>query len=132
MELKATLPSEERSAFTARRCVDAVAPFLASEKAEELRVLVNELVTNSIVHSGSERWISLEIKVLPGQRVRADVRDAGNGFVPRVPDRVDGDGDSGRGLYLVEHLADAWGMHMDGHTNVWFELDLQRLQTPGL
>lgn len=130
MELDIRLPCEERSAYAARRCVDGLAPFLAAKDAEELRVLVNELVTNSILHVGSAAhsghgWIELSIKIIQGKRARAEVVDHGPGFNPSIPQRVDdADQMSGRGLFLVEHLADAWGVVTGESTRVWFELEL--------
>jgi anti-sigma regulatory factor (Ser/Thr protein kinase) len=107
--------------------MDALAPFLNATPADELRLLVNELVTNSILHAGGDErsWIHLTVKIIPNQRVRAEVRDHGPGFTPSIPDQVD-DADliHGRGLFLVEHLADNWGVERSGPTKVWFELDL--------
>lgn len=127
MELDVKLPCGDRSAFAARRCMDALAPFLDRERADELRLLVSELVTNSILHAGGDErsWIHLIVKVIPARRVRAEVRDYGPGFEPSVPEQVDDDQlIHGRGLFLVEHLADSWGVESEGLTKVWFELDL--------
>jgi anti-sigma regulatory factor (Ser/Thr protein kinase) len=127
MELDIKLPCGERSAYSARRCMDALAPFLGANPADELRLLVNELVTNSILHAGGDErsWIHLTVKIIPNLRVRAEVRDYGPGFTPAVPEHVD-DAEliHGRGLFLVEHLADTWGVERGGPTKVWFELDL--------
>src|SRR3712207_4976468 len=70
MEIIATLPTEERAAYTARRFVDAIEPFVGEEEVEEVRVLINELVTNSIVHAAGATSIVVEIKVQPMERVR--------------------------------------------------------------
>ena len=129
MELDVKLPCGDRSAFSARRCMDALAPFLDRDRADELRLLVSELVTNSIRHAGGDErsWIHLIVKIIPSLRVRAEVRDYGPGFQPDVPEHVDDDQlIHGRGLFLVEHLADSWGVEMHGLTKVWFELDLAR------
>jgi anti-sigma regulatory factor (Ser/Thr protein kinase) len=107
--------------------MDALTPFLDATPADELRLLVSELVTNSILHAGGDErsWIHLTVKIIPQLRVRAEVRDYGPGFSPSVPERVDDDElIHGRGLFLVEHLADAWGVDKEGPTKVWFELDL--------
>lgn len=127
MELDVKLPCGERSAFAARRCMDGLSPFLPKAPADELRLLVNELVTNSIIHAGADErsWIHLTVKVIPSLRVRAEVRDHGPGFTPAVPERVDDEDQlRGRGLFLVEHLASAWGVETGPPTKVWFELDL--------
>jgi anti-sigma regulatory factor (Ser/Thr protein kinase) len=128
VELDIKLPCVDRSAYSARRCMDALAPFLDPVRADELRLLVSELVTNSILHAGGDArsWIHLIVKIIPNRRVRAEVHDYGPGFTPAVPDQVD-DADlvHGRGLFLVEHLADAWSVEKAGRTKVWFEIDLK-------
>ena len=129
MELDVNLPCGDRSAYSARRCIDAMSPFLDPSRADELRLLVSELVTNSILHAGGDRrsWIHLRVKIIPSRRVRAEVNDHGPGFQPAVPESVD-DAEliHGRGLFLVEHLADSWGVQVGESTKVWFELDLGR------
>ena len=129
VELEVKLPCVDRSAYSARRCMDALAPFLHPERSDELRLLVSELVTNSILHAGGDErsWIHLIVKIIPARRVRAEVRDYGPGFRPAVPESVDDDQlIHGRGLFLVEHLADSWGVETEGTTKVWFEIDLGR------
>jgi anti-sigma regulatory factor (Ser/Thr protein kinase) len=57
------------------------------------------------------------------ERVRAEIVDTGRGFEPPSTGPAAGAG-SGWGLFLVEHVADRWGVdHLDGHTRVWFEID---------
>ncbi|MEV0690030.1 ATP-binding protein [Streptomyces sp. NPDC050388] len=89
-------------------------------QSETAELLTTELVTNALVHT--DRAAVLTATVGP-RGLRVEVRD----FVdheprPRVPDA--GDGTHGRGLVLVESLADAWGIraHAVGKA-VWFELD---------
>jgi anti-sigma regulatory factor (Ser/Thr protein kinase) len=87
---------------------------------EDLRLLVTELVTNSVRHAETT---SVRLRVLiAGDVVRVEVTDAGRGFVPapRAPaaGRV-----GGWGLYLVDRLADRWGVARDGLTRTWFEID---------
>src|SRR5215210_4172660 len=56
------------------------------------------------------------------QAVLVEVRDHGPGFEPRPRRRTDAR-DSGWGLFLVERLANRWGVGNDGPaTRVWFEL----------
>jgi anti-sigma regulatory factor (Ser/Thr protein kinase) len=108
--------------------MDALSPFLAPDRADELRLLVSELVTNSILHAGGDArsWIHLQVKIIPDRRVRAEVHDYGPGFKPDVPEQVD-DAEliHGRGLFLVEHLADSWAVEIGERTRVWFEIDLK-------
>ncbi|MEU9451252.1 ATP-binding protein [Streptomyces sp. NPDC048277] len=91
-------------------------------RSEIAELLTSELVTNALVHT--DREAVLTAVVAPGQ-LRVEVRD----FVARRP-RVcvpgSGDGTHGRGLVLVDSLADAWGVqaHEVGKS-VWFELDAE-------
>lgn len=88
-----------------------------------LRLLVSELVTNSVRHAGLDERsrISLHIETTPAV-VRVEVSDPGPGFAPSVPDlRISQE--SGWGLYLVDELADRWGVEAEGGTCVWFEID---------
>ncbi len=53
--------------------------------------------------------------------VRVEVIDEGRGFRPSVREpRADAEG--GWGLYLVDQLADRWGVRDDGRV-VWAELE---------
>jgi anti-sigma regulatory factor (Ser/Thr protein kinase) len=84
---------------------------------------VSELVTNSVRHGrlADDAVISLHIESRP-DAVRVEVTNPGDGFLP--PDRaLTLDQESGWGLFLVDELADRWGIDADGGTHVWFEID---------
>lgn len=103
----------------ARLALRALNGDLDSALANDVRLLVSELVTNSFRHTGSARielevWSSDEI-------VRVDVTDRGAGFAP--PDSPTPGRASGWGLFMVDRLADRWGVETDGCTRVWFELE---------
>ncbi|MCT7355137.1 ATP-binding protein [Streptomyces sp. 15-116A] len=93
--------------------------------AETLILLVSELVTNAVVHTGCPAVLRLS---LPGAAadettaVRLEVADrSGRAPVPRC---VDGDATGGRGLALVDGLADRWGWSAeDTGKRIWCELD---------
>jgi anti-sigma regulatory factor (Ser/Thr protein kinase) len=91
---------------------------------EDLRLLVSEIVTNSVRHAGLSPGDIVEVRVVADRRrVRVEVLDPGAGFVPPAEEPEAGSG-SGWGLLLVARLADRWGVeHRDGHTRVWFQLD---------
>jgi hypothetical protein len=55
--------------------------------------------------------------------VTLTVSDAGPGFVPRPP-APDLDSEAGRGLLIVDALADRWGVDTSAGTRVWAEVDL--------
>ena len=96
---------------------------LKAEVRETLQLLVTELVTNSIRHGrlGTTQWIDLSVESTP-QAVRVSVSDPGVGFSwPAVPPRPGNP--SGWGLYLVEQMADRWGVVGNDTTRVWFEIE---------
>ena len=92
--------------------------------AENLILLVSELVTNAVVHTGRPAVLRLS---LPGAgvesaTVRLEVADRSD-RAP-VPRCVDGDATGGRGLALVDGLADRWGWSPEGAgKSIWCELD---------
>lgn len=110
----------------ARRALDALDEEVSARTLEDLRLLVSELVTNSVRHAGLKEMqtIELKVKLLP-ETVRVEVNDQGTGFEP-TPRSASSEDQSGWGLYLVSRLADRWGVSSDGVTRVWFELTRHR------
>ena len=91
----------------------------ATVTIETAELLATELVTNVVVHVGSPSELRIDSRPAV---VRVEVRDHGAG-VPAV-DTPTVDGVRGRGLVIVDGMADAWGVDPipdDGKT-VWFEL----------
>jgi anti-sigma regulatory factor (Ser/Thr protein kinase) len=89
-------------------------------RSEIAELLTSELVTNALIHTDHDALLTATV----GPRgLRVEVRD----FVGRRPRlRVPNadDGTHGRGLVLVQSLADAWGVRVHGVGKVvWFELD---------
>ena len=121
--LNLRLPGGAHAPAVARAAVEALpAGSLEAPVAHTARLLASEIVTNSVVHGGSSEddWIGLDVALSPGG-VRVEVTDHGPGFAA-APARPEPDDTSGRGLYLVDALADRWGS-ADGGTRVWFEVD---------
>ncbi|WP_055573945.1 ATP-binding protein [Streptomyces prasinopilosus] len=88
-------------------------------QSETAELLTTELVTNALVHTGRAAVLTATV----GPRgLRVEVRDfADHEPRPRAPDA--GESTHGRGLVLVECLADAWGIRAHGVGKaVWFEL----------
>jgi anti-sigma regulatory factor (Ser/Thr protein kinase) len=108
------------AAARARRALSKLRADIDPPLMETLRLLVTELVSNSVRHAHSETVI---LKVLVGRAaVLTEVTDEGPGFDP-TDAGTPGTDDSGWGLFLVERLADRWGVHQDPEaTRVWFEL----------
>ena len=93
--------------------------------AFDVRLLVSELVTNSVKHArvSEDDSIMLDVKI-DADVVRIEVRDPGPGFEPPVAAPPD-DADEGWGLFLVGQLADEWGVDQ-GRQAVWFQIDCAR------
>jgi anti-sigma regulatory factor (Ser/Thr protein kinase) len=84
------------------------------------QLLVSEVVTNAIVHTGSEVRIDVHRR---GSRIRTEVSDTGQA-IP-VLGHPPLEHEHGRGLAIVDHLAAAWGScPRAAGKAVWFELDV--------
>jgi DNA-binding NarL/FixJ family response regulator len=102
---------------------DALRDLVDPSALEVVELLVTELVTNAVHHAHSEARVSAAIQ---GDRVRVNVSDA-NADVPATPEGGPADDDEhGRGMFLVDSLASAWGIatHTGGKT-IWFEVDVR-------
>jgi anti-sigma regulatory factor (Ser/Thr protein kinase) len=93
--------------------------------AFDVRLLVSELVTNSVQHAqvAAEDSIVLQVAI-SDENVRVTVRDDGPGFEPPSSPPPE-DADAGWGLFLVGQLADEWGVN-DEDKGVWFEIGRNR------
>ncbi len=93
------------------------------EALETCQLLVSELVTNSVRHAGldADAWIGLRVEA-DDRAIRVAVSDPGHGF-DQPTDAPAAGSASGWGLYLVEQMADRWGVDHGPDTRVWFELD---------
>lgn len=116
--LRVRLPVSENAPALARKALDALHGELEGIR-EQVRLLVSELVTNSVRHAGlrSEHRIDLEIAAAPSA-VRIVVADPGPGF--ERPPQHSPNSEGGFGLFFVAELADRWGTDERG---VWVELD---------
>jgi anti-sigma regulatory factor (Ser/Thr protein kinase) len=108
------------AAAEARRAISELRADLDPPLTETLRLLVTELVSNSVRHTAAD---SVTLKVAVGKSaVLTEVADTGPGFEPECVEHA-GDDDTGWGLFLVQRLANRWGVKHDGPSKrVWFEL----------
>jgi DNA-binding NarL/FixJ family response regulator len=119
-EVKAGLNADTSSAGQARRFVDEVlSRWRCDSVLDDVQLLVSELVTNAVVHAGSD--VEVAVRLLT-DAVRIEVVDQGPMGSLRVTKPAH-DAESGRGLLLVETLASAWGVEeIEGGKSVWFEV----------
>lgn len=124
MKVATRLLHEPASVAEARAALRPLEPAVDRATIGTLRLLVSELVTNSVRHGRPERSAgAIELSVSKSLwTVRVEVADAGRGFAVRS--RFDGqDEGSGWGLHLIDALSDRWGTERDVRMRIWFEID---------
>ena len=91
---------------------------------DSLRLVVSEVVTNSIRHgqAGADGCVEVKVKA-SRERLRLEIVDDGPGFYPDAR-RGRADEPGGWGLFLVDSLADRWGVDGSEGTRVWLEMKL--------
>lgn len=122
VRLNIRVPARSESLAEVRRSLGSLA--IPPELLDDARVLVSELVGNSIRHSGlqADEYVRIEAD-WSGVRLRVTVHDRPR---PASPAPVAGSirprpgAASGWGLFLVDRLASRWGTDEAGY---WFELD---------
>ena len=123
MQITFDVPARPAAARDARRALDDLRGRVDAPSLETLKLLVTELVTNSLRHCKTSRheWhIHVNVEVRPGEAY-VEVCDPGPGFeiARRAPSPFDV---SGRGLLLVDRLSRRWGILGETTSCVWFEL----------
>ena len=124
--IELTLDPTPRAAAQARIALDDLESELGAALVKDLRLMVSELVTNSIRHTVPDRLDTVELRAwMYDSRFRIEVSDAGPGFdALATPGR--GEEPGGWGLFIVQSLSDRWGAErLDDRTVVWFEIDMQ-------
>ncbi|MEU9146063.1 ATP-binding protein [Streptomyces sp. NPDC048349] len=91
--------------------------------AEDVLLLVSELLTNASLHAGG----CIELVLTAGDVLRIEVFD-GTTTLPRRHPSPQRGLPGGHGLYIVERLSDRWGTvtHENGKA-VWAEVEVSRL-----
>jgi serine/threonine-protein kinase RsbW len=116
-----SLPALPSSATTARSEVTRrLAQRVTNGALEDVRLLLTELITNALRHSGMTSDDQIDVRAeLSDGTVRIEVHDPGrDGPVEvRKPDAR-----GGYGLFLVERLTSQWGVERLNGTTVWAEL----------
>jgi anti-sigma regulatory factor (Ser/Thr protein kinase) len=114
-----TLPVDRESPYRARRFVaDHLTAWGCDEVREVVALLVSELVTNGVTHASTPVGLAVGCD---GETVTIAVTDGVPGGIgPCTMGQARG-ALSGRGLHIVDVLADRWGVavHDSGKT-IWF------------
>lgn len=118
---EATIPTGPEAPLLARTMVSGWLDGRGDARLHnDVRLLVSELVTNSVQHADQPPGAPLHLRAAAVNGVlRVEVADHGHGPVRRrAPSHLAG----GFGLDLVERLATRWGVNHDDGTRVWIEL----------
>jgi anti-sigma regulatory factor (Ser/Thr protein kinase) len=121
--LELHLPADPTAPAEARAVVEAIGSDLPEPVLVDAKLLLTELVANAIKHA-SRGIKTVIIRIRRNHFIRVEVLDPGPMFNPDPRPAGTGAG-SGRGLYLVDAVATAWGIEPDeAGKKVWFELRL--------
>ena len=127
MQVSLDIPVESEAPAIAREAIAAALSEvpIAEHRIEDLRLLTSEVVTNAVRHAGLTQADVIAVAVdVSERRVRVEVADEGPGFDPSELPEPSLERVGGWGLYLVEQLADRWGVIRDEPNLVWFELSV--------
>lgn len=116
----AELPRDVCAPAQARALLDRFASHVDRDVLADAKLLVSELITNSVRY-GSDGSVALLVEVAGPRHLQVEVVDHGAAFEPpvRARDRTE---PGGWGLQLVGQIADRWGTR-SGSAHVWFEID---------
>ncbi|MEU8946966.1 SpoIIE family protein phosphatase [Streptomyces sp. NPDC048489] len=110
----------ERIADARQQVRELLHDWASEDQRDSAVLLVSEILTNVLVHTDHDALLVAEVTGDPGERrMRVEVTDAGDDLPHR---RHPGElASSGRGLVLVEILAEAWGVDPRGRgKSIWF------------
>jgi GAF domain-containing protein len=109
------------SASAARRIIEsAINDTPLARVIDEALLLVTELVTNAIVHAGTDIELHVQTTL---DAVHVEVVDQSAGLLALMPPNPSETREGGRGLLLLDALADEWGTrHFGWGKSVWFTL----------
>ncbi|MEU9382236.1 ATP-binding protein [Streptomyces sp. NPDC048279] len=121
MSASLTLPALTCSVSRARRAFTALCADHAA--ASDGRLLLSEAVANAVEHTDTEQVRVVIQHHPPTGRLICAVHDSSTDVPPGRAETPSADAESGRGLYLIEALSEAWGhlVRPDGKWT-WFSL----------
>ena len=131
------MPSDGRGSFSRSFRPEFGAAAAARRELEELCVDVDdddlldrsglaltEVITNSVIHAQLRPPQRIDVEAaLLAALLRIEVTDDGVGFEPPTARPERGTSDGGWGLWLIDQLADRWGVDCSHSTRVWLEFD---------
>ncbi|MGW7456242.1 SpoIIE family protein phosphatase [Streptomyces sp. NPDC054797] len=114
-------PGDPEALVAARHMIGtAVRAWGARERSDEIELVADELIVNALMHTDGPAIVTLRVLTGPQRRLRVEVEDRSSAL-PRRREAGES-GVSGRGLMLVDRLADVWGVESRGGGKcVWCE-----------
>ncbi|WP_405659868.1 SpoIIE family protein phosphatase [Streptomyces sp. NBC_00079] len=112
----------ERVAVARQQLRELLHDWPSPDQVDSAVLLVSEMLTNVLVHTDADALLLAEVRGETGnRRMRIQVNDTSDALPhKRRPGEL---ASSGRGLILIELLADAWGVDPQGEgKSIWFEL----------
>jgi serine phosphatase RsbU (regulator of sigma subunit)/anti-sigma regulatory factor (Ser/Thr protein kinase) len=112
----------ERVAVARQQMRELLHDWTSQDQVDSAVLLLSEMLTNVLVHTDADALLLAEVRGGPGERrMRVEVTDTSDDLPhKRRPGEL---ASSGRGLVLIELLADAWGVAPRGEgKSIWFEL----------
>ncbi|MGW6903299.1 SpoIIE family protein phosphatase [Streptomyces sp. NPDC054940] len=114
-------PGDPEALTAARHMIRAaVRAWGAADRADEIELVADELITNALMHTEGSAVVTLRVLTGSERRLRVEVEDSSSAL-PRRREAGES-GVSGRGLLLVDLLTDVWGVEARGGGKaVWCE-----------
>ncbi|MER5584204.1 SpoIIE family protein phosphatase [Streptomyces asoensis] len=114
-------PGDPEALSEARHMIRAaVRTWGARDRSDEIELVADELITNALMHTEGAAIVTLRVLTGTEHRLRVEVEDSSSAL-PRRREAGES-GVSGRGLMLVDLLADEWGVEARGGGKcVWCE-----------
>ncbi|MGW0364053.1 SpoIIE family protein phosphatase [Streptomyces sp. NPDC002990] len=114
-------PGDPEALVAARHMIGAaVRAWGGRERADEIELVADELIVNALMHTDGPALVTLRVLTGHERRLRVEVEDRSSAL-PRRREAGES-GVSGRGLMLVDRLADVWGVESRGSgKSVWCE-----------
>jgi serine phosphatase RsbU (regulator of sigma subunit)/anti-sigma regulatory factor (Ser/Thr protein kinase) len=112
----------ERIAVARQQLRELLHDWSSADQVDSAVLLLSEMLANVLVHTDTDALVLAEVSGEKGERrMRVEVTDAGEDLPhKRRPGEL---ASHGRGLVLIELLADAWGVEPRGvGKSIWFEL----------
>jgi anti-sigma regulatory factor (Ser/Thr protein kinase) len=111
----------ERVAVARQQLRDLLHDWTSEDQVDSAVLLLSETLTNVLVHTDTDALLTAEVGGrAPRRRIRVEVADTSDDLPhKRRPGEL---ASSGRGLMLIEMLADSWGVDPRGEgKSIWFE-----------